>query len=376
MSKPTVSVPNKHKEILLAIGAYAQKLGTRAWLVGGAVRDFYLKKETLDIDITFEGNVEPLANLCLRNWGGTKRKFTQFGTYRVELENGLKLDLVRARKESYPHPAALPVVEPSVIKDDLFRRDFTVNAWAISLWPQDFAASFDPFGAQRDIDGGWVRILHDKSFLDDPTRLFRALRFAGRFGWKLAPETEALFKEAVAQQYPLLLTRERVSREFIKILEEKNPQPVFVLLSQYGLLDFVYPSLQWVPVMSKAHTMPQRLALLVCSLEGSGQEFLKSLRLPKELTQEIQVILDVYEMRRSPLTVLTDFQKTVLKWLFPQLPPQALEPCVIRGNDLKNQGFTGSRISAALEYCCKLQWEGKIHTAQDALARAESLPKK
>ena len=122
--------------------------------------------------------------------------------------------------------------------------------------------------------------------------------------------------------------------------------------------------------------MPQRLALLVCSLGGSGQEFLKSLRLPKELTQEIQVILDVYERRRSPLTVLTDFQKTVLKWLFPQLPPQALEPCVIRGNDLKNQGFTGSRISEALEYCCQLQWKGEIHTAQDALARAESLPKK
>lgn len=182
MSKDTVSIPRKHKEVLLAIGAYAQKLGTKAWLVGGAVRDFYLKKETLDIDITFEGNVEPLANLCLRRWGGTKHKFTQFGTYRVELESGLKLDLVRARKETYPRPAALPVVEPSVIKDDLFRRDFTVNAWAVSIWPQDFAASFDPFSARQDIDAGLVRVLHDKSFLDDPTRLFRALRFAGRFG--------------------------------------------------------------------------------------------------------------------------------------------------------------------------------------------------
>lgn len=376
MSKPLVSVPKTHKEVLLAIGAYAQKLGTRAWLVGGAVRDFYLKKATLDIDITFEGNVEPLANLCLRRWGGKKRKFTQFGTYRVELENGLKLDLVRARKESYPHPAALPVVEPSNIQDDLFRRDFTVNAWAVSLWPQDFASSFDPYGARQDIDLGLVRILHDKSFLDDPTRLFRALRFAGRFGWKLAPETEVLFKEAVAQQYPLLLTRERVSREFIKILEEKQPQAVFALLQTYGLLDFIYPGLKWSAAAAKAQTMQERLGVLVCMMGKDGEDFLKSLHLPKEITQELQPALNVCAACRCPMAPLTDLQKTILRLIYPSLPPVALAPCLIRGSDLKKRGFVGSKISAALDYCAELQWRGQISTPAEALACVESLPKK
>lgn len=376
MSKDTVSIPRKHKEVLLAIGAYAQKLGTKAWLVGGAVRDFYLKKETLDIDITFEGNVEPLANLCLRRWGGTKHKFTQFGTYRVELESGLKLDLVRARKEIYPRPAALPVVEPSVIKDDLFRRDFTVNAWAVSIWPQDFASSFDPFSARQDIDAGLVRVLHDKSFLDDPTRLFRALRFAGRFGWELAPKTKKLFKEAVSQQYPLLLTRERVSREFIKILEEHKPQPIFALLKQYGLLDFIYPGLAWTDKLLKAKTMPECLGVLVCSMDKSGTAFLKSLRLPKELTQQLQTLLEVFEAQRAPLSALTPLQKNVLRILYPQLPPFALESCFVRGNDLKNRGFCGSKISSALEYCCSLQWRGEVSSAQEALDKAEKLPKK
>lgn len=376
MSKHTVSVPKAYKDILLAIGAYAQKLGTRAWLVGGAVRDFYLKKDTLDIDLTFEGNVEPLANLCVRRWGGSKHKFSQFGTYRVELDNGLKLDLVRARKETYPQPAVLPVVSPSNVKDDLFRRDFTVNAWAVSIWPQNFAESYDPFGAQADIDAGLIRILHAKSFLDDPTRLFRALRFAGRFGWALAPQTETLLKQAVQEQYPLLLTRERVCREFIKILEEKHPEPVFQLLEQYKLNDFIYPGLKWTDSLRRAKTMPQRLGILVCSMGKSGGVFLKSLRLPKELTQELNTAWNVCEAQRAPLGPLTDLQKTILQLVYPGLPASALEPCLIRGSDLKARGFLGSKISAALDYCCQLQWKGQISTPQEALAKTEHLSKK
>lgn len=376
MSKHTVSVPKAYKDILLAIGAYAQKLGTRAWLVGGAVRDFYLKKDTLDIDLTFEGNVEPLANLCVRRWGGSKHKFSQFGTYRVELDNGLKLDLVRARKETYPQPAVLPVVSPSGVKDDLFRRDFTVNAWAVSIWPQNFAESYDPFGAQADIDAGLIRILHAKSFLDDPTRLFRALRFAGRFGWALAPQTETLLKQAVQEQYPLLLTRERVCREFIKILEEKHPEPVFQLLEQYKLNDFIYPGLKWTDSLHQAKTMPQRLGILVCSMGKSGGVFLKSLRLPKELTQELNTAWNVCEAQRAPLGPLTDLQKTILQLVYPGLPASALEPCLIRGSDLKARGFLGSKISAALDYCCQLQWKGLISTPQEALAKTEHLSKK
>ena len=120
-------IPRKHKELLHSIGEYAGKLGLKAWVVGGAVRDFYRGKDTQDLDLTFEGSPEAVAGFCIKKWGGEKKRFSQFNTYRVKLNNGLKLDLVQARKEYYARPGALPQVSPSTIKDDLFRRDFSLT---------------------------------------------------------------------------------------------------------------------------------------------------------------------------------------------------------------------------------------------------------
>ena len=270
-------IPKQYKDQLYAIGAYASKLGLKAWVVGGAVRDFYLKKSTLDIDLAFDGNQESVAGFCVKQWGGGKRKFSQFGTFRVNLDNGLKLDMVRARKETYPYPGSLPVVSFSKeMKDDLFRRDFTTNAWCFSILPQNFGQPYDPFGARKDIDAGIVRILHDKSFLDDPTRMFRAVRFAGRFGWRLAPKTERLLREAVKDLLPQRvlwrkkspypktwhpLYRQCVS-ERMKELLTRADAPLFVIVKKERVQDLLQEE-RSVPWYGQLMTTPQTIAYLL-----------------------------------------------------------------------------------------------------------------
>lgn len=363
------NIPKQYREQLYAIGAYSQKLGLKAWVVGGAVRDFYLKKSTLDIDLAFDGNQESVAGFCVKQWGGEKRKFSQFGTFRVSLDNGLKLDMVRARKETYPYPGSLPVVSFSKeMKDDLFRRDFTTNAWCFSILPQNFGQPYDPFGAQKDIDAGIVRILHDKSFLDDPTRMFRAVRFAGRFGWRLAPKTERLLREAVKEEYPLLLTRERFCHEFLKVLEEKRVKEIFSLMEKYDMLKFAWPGLQWNEALLRTDNSLARVGILVCSLGLSGEDFLRTLHLQKEPAQAILNAWKITQEKMSPVAPLCSLQQEILQAVLPGLPPVALEPCFVRGGELKDLGLAGRRISGALDRVRKAQFSGEIKNREEALA--------
>ena len=361
-------IPEKYHDLLLSIGAYAQKLGLRAWVVGGAVRDFYLGRDTVDIDLTFDGTQESVANFCIKMWGGTKRKFSKFGVYKVNLDNGLHLDLARLRHETYAFPGALPeVFFTKDVKQDLFRRDFTVNAWALSILPESFGKSVDPYGAKKDIDAGLVRVLHEKSFLDDPTRMLRGLRFAGRFGWKAAPKTKQLFLEADREQALLLISRERFSQEFFKVLSEENIQAVFDYLVQFDLLKFAWPSLAWHDGLKTLSTPQERLGLLTCSLGENGEDFLHSLHPHKDLSTLIKGAWKVAQEHLSPLTPLADFQLRILRTFFPHLPPQALEPCVLKGQDLKDLGVYGRNISKLLLQVRKAQWEGTVSTRDEAL---------
>lgn len=361
-------IPEKYKEQLYAVGEYASKLGLKAWVVGGAVRDFYLKRDTLDIDLAFNGNQESVAGFCVKRWGGDKHKFSRFYTYRVDLANGLKLDMIRTRREKYPRPGCLPEVEPSSnIKDDLFRRDFTTNAWCFSINPDTFGQLYDPFGAQKDIQNGLVRILHDKSFLDDPTRLYRAVRFAGRFGWKLAPKTERLLRAAVKEEYPLLVSRDRFSHEFLKILEEPRVKEIFALMEKYDLLKFAWPGLAWDETLLKTDSVLERVGILACKLGESGGEFVRSLRLPADFNHEILGAWKVSQEKMSPLVPLSLAKKNILQAVFPKLAFGALEPCFVTGKELKELGLAGRHISARLTALRQAQWEGTIKTRQEAI---------
>lgn len=361
-------IPRKHKEVLQTIGAYADKLGQKAWVVGGAVRDFYLGRDTKDLDLVFEGSIDSIANFCVRNWGGEKRKFSQFNTYRVTLESGLKLDLVQARKETYPRPGALPVVTPATIKDDLFRRDFTANAWALSISPKTFGKSYDPFGAQKAIDGGYLKVMHEKSFSDDPTRLYRAVRFAGRFGWKIERNTHQWMVDAIREEYPFILSRERIRQEFIKILQEKNVREIFALLEQYELTPFIYPGIKWAEEIAKGKSVEAKLGICACLLKDSGPEFLLTLHLPKELTHELLGAFSVFEGQKSPAAALSALQENIVRAMCPGLKRTALEPCFIKGRDLRDLGVNGRKIASTLDHVSKLQWSGRIANREEALS--------
>ncbi|NLO91094.1 MAG: CCA tRNA nucleotidyltransferase, partial [Elusimicrobia bacterium] len=211
------------------LGGQAKLRGLKAWVVGGCVRDWLMGRSAKDMDIVASARCEALAQYCRRKYGARFEAFGSFGTMRCFFPDGSRLDLSNARAEVYAKPAALPVVSPASIQRDLRRRDFTVNAIAASIMPDDLWNLKDPFHGIADIERGELKVLHAKSFVDDPTRMYRACRFAGRFGWKIQPAALAQMRRAVLKKLPALLSRARLRQELWRILEEKAPAPVFRL---------------------------------------------------------------------------------------------------------------------------------------------------
>jgi tRNA nucleotidyltransferase (CCA-adding enzyme) len=200
--------------------------GVPTFLVGGSVRDLLLGAERSDIDVVVEGPVEEAANAL----GGPVRSHERFGTATVRLD-GVELDLASARAESYPRPGALPDVRPAALADDLARRDFSINAMA---WPLTGEESLiDPHGGLADLERGVLRILHERSIEDDPTRSLRAARYAGRFGFELEPTTEERIRAADLGT----VSRERVESELRRIAAEAAPRPGFELAEAWGLVE-------------------------------------------------------------------------------------------------------------------------------------------
>ena len=215
----------KYLNLIRTIGLEADKRGIKAYLVGGFVRDVLLGVGILDIDLVVEGDAIIFSRYLSQKQRITSRSHGRFGTATLCLPDGLRVDLATARKEHYLEPGALPAVTPSSIYDDLFRRDFTINAMAVSINPSTFAELVDYFGGYDDLRKKKIRILHEKSFLDDPTRILRAIRFEQRFHFSLGAYTDSLLKEALAKKYFQTVKPPRYFHEFQKILQEEKPIP-------------------------------------------------------------------------------------------------------------------------------------------------------
>ncbi|MEJ2253594.1 MAG: CBS domain-containing protein [Nitrospirota bacterium] len=229
--------------LLRIAGEIAGSLGYNAYLVGGSVRDLLRGEENLDLDIVIEGNGIDFARHLAVRLGGRVRAHERFGTAKVITE-GLKLDVATARTEYYETPAALPKVQVSSIKKDLYRRDFTINTLAVKLNPGSFGEMVDFFGGQRDLKERTIRVLHNLSFVEDPTRAFRAVRFAERFGFKLSKHIENLIRSAVRMNLFERLSGKRLHEELSLIFREKEPVPVIRGLAEHGLLTVIHPSLE------------------------------------------------------------------------------------------------------------------------------------
>ncbi len=196
---------------------------TPAYLVGGFVRDLMLGVENLDLDITVEGDGIKFAEDFSSKLKAKLIRHRRFGTATVVVKPHLKIDFASARKEFYPEPAHLPVVERGSLKDDLFRRDFTINAMALSLNGADFGRLVDFFGGKMDLAGGRIRILHDLSFIDDPTRILRAVRFEKRYDFTIEPKTLKRLKDAVRLKMLEKVEPQRIRDDLILVLKEKVP---------------------------------------------------------------------------------------------------------------------------------------------------------
>jgi tRNA nucleotidyltransferase (CCA-adding enzyme) len=190
-----------------------------AYLVGGAVRDLLLGADTQDTDIAIEGDARSAARAIADRLGGQVREYERFGTADVVVPEGT-YHLATTREETYEAPGALPTVTPAPLSEDLRRRDFTVNTLALGLTGDDLGHLYDPFGGLADLEAKVIRVLHDRSFLDDPTRLLRAIRYATRLEFGLEPETERLAREAVAADALSTVSGKRIRADLMKLLLE------------------------------------------------------------------------------------------------------------------------------------------------------------
>jgi tRNA nucleotidyltransferase (CCA-adding enzyme) len=244
-------LPERHVRILEEAGRLGDALKMPVYAVGGFVRDLLLKRDNLDIDLSVEGDGITFAESLATFLGGKVRPHNKFKTaivfYQDDLGNAQHLDVATARLEYYEYPAALPTVELSSIKMDLYRRDFTINALAIQLNENRFGVLIDPFGAQRDMKDRFITVLHSLSFVEDPTRILRAVRFERRFNFRINAQTERLIKSALSLSMLDKLSGSRLFNELKHVFEEKDVPACLRRMDSWNLLRMIHPSLKLTP---------------------------------------------------------------------------------------------------------------------------------
>lgn len=233
-------LPKDILEVIEKTGILADEMNIPAYLVGGFVRDMLLARKNLDVDIVIEGDGILFAEKLAVVLGAHILRHKRFGTAVLTLPNKIKIDIATARSESYAAPATLPAVKPGAIYDDLFRRDFSINAMAVSINKHNFAKLFDYFNGLKDLNEKKIRILHKLSFIDDPTRLLRAVRFTERYGFSLEKLTRRLFNEAKKLNMLHRVTKHRVRDEFILMLKEARVLNMLKRLNKLYGLTFIH----------------------------------------------------------------------------------------------------------------------------------------
>ncbi|MCQ9207856.1 MAG: hypothetical protein NG712_00510 [Omnitrophica bacterium] len=227
--------------LIRKIGRVAQEHGLSAYLVGGCARDLLLGVKNLDLDIVVEGDALVLVRLLKKKIKLNLVTYPRFGTATVTLPDGFKIDFASSRKEHYPRPASLPTVTPGAIREDLYRRDFTINTLAVKINRHGFGELLDLFCGQKDLKTGKIRVLHNRSFIDDPTRILRAIRFEQRYNFNIEPKTLKLIRQAVSLGLLKRLTRFRLGREFILLLKEKRPLAAILRFDKLSGLKLIHP---------------------------------------------------------------------------------------------------------------------------------------
>lgn len=238
-------LPPELQKLLLFISQRAEKEEVSIYLVGGSIRDMLLGSfQPADLDIVVIPEAIPFARSINSFLKGHLQIYEPFGTASITMKDGVRLDLVTARKEFYQTPAALPQVEASGLKNDLFRRDFTINTLACSLNADSFGKLYDFFGGLKDLQAGIIRVLYHLSFVDDPLRILRAVRFEKRFDFEIEEKTRSFIENAVEKRILMRVSRTRLNAEVRLIFHEDDPPAILKRLEEFELLSFIFPRLK------------------------------------------------------------------------------------------------------------------------------------
>ncbi len=278
----------------------------RVYLVGGAVRDLLLGKPVLDIDLVVEGDAIALATELSKNYKVSLTIHKPFLTANLKSKE-LNVDVATARSESYARPGALPTARRASLQDDLKRRDFSINAVAVSLNKDDFGALIDIYGGLSDLKAKLVRVLHDKSFTDDATRIWRAMRYEQRLGFEIESETLRLLKRDLDRLETI--SGERIRYELECVLSEAYPEKALIRAAGLGILKRLHPKLALPRLLAKWFANARRigfppdtlkavyLALLTYNPNAAAiEQFADYLKLDKKTTQ---VLKDTRELKRK-----------------------------------------------------------------------------
>ena len=419
-------VDNLDRDIVLLlrdVGETAAALGYDAFVVGGFVRDLLLQIDNLDIDIVIEGDGIRFARKLAARRNGSVRTHEKFATATVILPDGKRIDVATARLEYYEYPAAMPTVELSSIKLDLYRRDFTINAMAIHLNPDRFGTLVDFFNSQNDLKERRIQVLHNLSFVEDPTRIFRAIRFEQRLDFRITRHTEKLIKNAISMNLFDHFSGVRFFGELKQILSADNPLPALRRMNDFSLFPFLWPDLRpnlkidrrFVHVMTQASRAVSWFRLLylrkpcmfwaVYILAIMSRSRVKELinfctrfEVPDKQTkmllrQKTEGERIAGEMLRRPYMkpseiywLLLDLENEGLLYLMTIARKKYIQKAVsqfvtslrdttplVSGRDLQKLGYTpGPQFRTMMNHVLEAQLNGTIRTKKEALALVKS----
>ena len=375
-----------------------------AYLVGGAVRDLLRGADAVDLDLAVEGDARSVARALADRLGGGAREHERFGTATVRAE-GLAFDLATTRTETYDEPGALPRVSAASLDEDLRRRDFTINAMAVALAGDDLGHLYDPHGGLADLDAGVVRILHPGSFLDDPTRLLRAVRYETRLGLRMDDDTERAARAALAEDAMSTVSGARVRDELMDLLGEHHAPAGVERMRELGLTRALHPALDPDPELVASASLgaaaigadrglaslaalctgaPEELDLWLAGLHLDARErdgVSRAARIAPELARELHARERTPSELRDLLggeppealalaLALGAPSEPILRWVT-ELSGVRLE---IGGNDLIAAGVPeGPTLGRALEETLRRKLDGLVRGREDELRTALEL---
>lgn len=383
MAKLRSSVKNQKKSVLNKTIDFFVNSPYRAFLVGGYVRDATLGLQPVDIDIVIEGDAVKIARQLNKKLGGRLTVHKNFGTASI-MTSKVRVDLASARSEKYPSPATLPQIRPTTIVEDLNRRDFTINAMAMSMSKGTFGEIFDPFRGLEDINKGIIRVLHRNSFIDDPTRIFRALRYKNRFGFRIEKKTMQLMKDAVTQRLLNRLTKQRLLNEIRLVFEEPSYQGIIRELSTLGIFKMRRNQLSQLGRV-RSYVMYYYLSVLKIKdlpLTREEKKIVHELHGITTIAKRLEIsstrsrIHHIIASLSEPARAIIIEMKPLLRNKMNMFRTMSKTKPFVTGDDLKRHNFKpGAKYRAILKKIWNMQLDKKITSRKQALGYLRTLRK-